>query len=372
MNSPWPDASSALDDAPCGLLQAGEDGSITWANRTFCRWLGFTGEELAGRRFQDLLTMGGRIFHQTHWYPLLLMQGSVSEVKLELMQRDGQVLPAIVNAFLRDRGGRRIQEVAVYVARDRDKYERELVMARRRLEETLIEAQRLRDEAKDRARFAEQMVGIVSHDLRNPLSVIHMSMAMLERSGATSQQLAVLARVARSTERANRLISELLDFTQARLGGGIALSRLAVHLKMFVHDTVDELQHAFPNRVVAHVHEGDDVECSLDPDRIAQAVGNLVGNAITYGSTDQAVTVTSQVRESEWEVTVHNFGRPIPKEHLARIFLPLERGDKVDSGGRSVGLGLYIVSEISKAHGGRVAVRSDEKNGTQFSICIPR
>jgi sigma-B regulation protein RsbU (phosphoserine phosphatase) len=337
VTGPWPDAAAALDDAPCGLLQADESGAISWANRTFCRWIGFSAEEITARRFQDLLTMGGRIFHQTHWYPLLLMQGSMSEVKLELVQRDGQPLPAIVNAFLRDRGGRRIQEVAVYVARDRDLYERELQTARRRIEETLAEAQRLRDEAKDSAHFAEQMMGIVSHDLR-----------------------------------ANRLISELLDFTQARLGNGIAVSRRPLHVKSFMHDTVEELQHAFPDRVIAHVHEGEDAKCSLDPDRIAQAVGNLAGNAVTYGSTDQVVTVTSKVSEGEWEVTVHNFGTPIPQGHLAKIFLPLERGDKADAGGRSVGLGLYIVSEIAKAHGGRVGVRSDKKNGTQFSICVPR
>jgi len=78
------------------------------------------------------------------------------------------------------------------------------------------------------------------------------------------------------------------------------------------------------------------------------------------------------VRESEWEVAVHNFGSPIPREDMAKIFLPLERGDKVDAGGRSVGLGLYIVSEIAKAHDGRVAVRSDKESGTQFSICVPR
>jgi phosphoserine phosphatase RsbU/P len=372
VSSPWPDAATAIDDAPCGLLQADEAGAIFWANRTFCRWTGFSAEEITARRFQDLLTMGGRIFHQTHWYPLLLMQGSVSEVKLELVQRDGQALPAIVNAFLRDRGGRRIQEVAVYVARDRDKYERELVAARRRIEETLAITQRLRDEAKDRAHFAEQMMGIVSHDLRNPLSVIHMSMAVLERTSTTAQQQSVIARVARSTERANRLIAELLDFTQARLGNGIAVSRRPHRLKSLVHDTVEELRHAFPKRVIAHVHEGIDADCSLDPDRIAQALGNLVGNAVTYGSEEHPVTVTSKVLESEWEVTVHNFGSPIPGEDLAKIFLPLERGDKVDAGGRSVGLGLYIVSEIARAHDGRVSVRSNKESGTQFSICVPR
>jgi sigma-B regulation protein RsbU (phosphoserine phosphatase) len=370
--TPWPDASSALEDAPCALLQADEEGVISWVNRTFARWTGYESAELAGRRFQDLLTMGGRIFHQTHWLPLLMMQGSVSEVKLELLQRDGQVLPVIVNAFLRDRDGRRIQEVALYVARDRDKYERELVAARRRLEDTLAETQRLRDEAKDRARFAEQMVGIVSHDLRNPLSVIHMSVALLERTGATPQQKAVLARVARSTDRAHRLIAELLDFTQARLGGGIVVSRKPLRLRSFVHETVDELKHAFPDRALRHGHEGEDVEFAADPDRLAQVVGNLVGNAMTYGNPDQPVTVTSTAEPGHVSIAVHNYGRAIPPAQIERIFLPLERGEKTDVQGRSVGLGLYIVSEIARAHGGCVAVRSDDLAGTEFTVSIPR
>ncbi|HEY8048657.1 MAG TPA: PAS domain-containing sensor histidine kinase [Ramlibacter sp.] len=369
---PAPDARSAIEDAPCGLLQADEDGFILWANRTFCRWTGYAPHELAGKRFQDLLTMGGRIFHQTHLSPLLLMQGSVSEVKVELVQRDGQPLPVMVNAFMRDRDGRRLQEFAVYVARDRDKYEHELVLSQRKLEGALAEMGRLQGESKDRAHFAEQMVGIVSHDLRNPLSVIHMSLMLLERTGSTQQQKPVLARIERAAERASRLIAELLDFTQARLGGGIAVQPEPLQLHAFIHDTVDELRHAFPQRMLRHERAGGETGCFADADRLAQVVGNLVGNAMAYGSPGQPVTVTSRTGAAACEIAVHNFGPPIPDEHAASIFLPMERGERADKGGRSVGLGLYIVSEIAKAHGGRVTVRSNEAMGTEFTVTLPR
>lgn len=368
---PLPDARTALEDAPCGMLQSDSEGLILWANRTFCRWLGFEPEELARRRVQDLLTMGGRIFHQTHWAPLLQMQGSVSEVKLELVDKTGRALPVIMNAVLRNRNGARLQEIAVYIARDRDKYERELVLSRRKLEETLAEAQRLRDEAKDRAHLAEQMVGIVSHDLRNPLSVIHMSAVLLERLGLTQQQQTVVSRISRSTDRAHRLIAELLDFTQARLGGGIMVSKRPLRLNEFMHETVDELKAAFPERILRYEHEGPEIVCSADPDRLSQLVGNLVANAMTYGSKNKPVTVSSRASGDSLAIAVHNFGAPIPREHLATIFLPLERGDQAATAtGRSVGLGLYIVSEIAKAHGGHVAVRSDEAIGTEFTVTI--
>lgn len=368
---PAPDAGTFADEAPCGLLQADGDGTLLWVNRTFCRWTGYAAEELAGRRFQDLLTMGGRIFHQTHWSPLLMMQGSVAEVKMELVHRDGHALPVIVNAFLRERDGRRLQELAVYVARDRDKYERELVLSRRRLEEVLAETQRLQAEAKDRAHFSEQMVGIVSHDLRNPLSVIHMSAVLLQRMGATAEQQAVLARVSRATDHAQRLISELLDFTQARLGGGIVVRPKPFELHAFVRAAVEDLRHAFPERLLRHQPEGEDAECAADRDRLAQVIGNLVGNAMAYGSPGEPVTVTSRTAAATCEIAVHNFGPPIPQAHMATIFLPMERGERAGKGGRSVGLGLYIVSEIARAHGGHVAVRSNEAMGTEFTVTLP-
>src|SRR3954467_3941104 len=141
-------------------MQTSDDGLFHRANRTFCQWSGFSSEELVGRRrFQDLLTMGGRIFHQTHWAPLLRMQGSISEVKLELNQRDGTPIPIVVNAIRREQGGQMVHDIAAFVARDRDAYERELVASRRRLEELVAEANRLHAEARDRALFAEQMVG---------------------------------------------------------------------------------------------------------------------------------------------------------------------------------------------------------------------
>ena len=116
--------------------------------------------------------MGGRIFHQTHWAPLLRIQGSVSEVKLEIVHRDGSKLPMVVNAVRRDVEGTMRHDLAAFMARDRDRYERELIKSRKELENLVAETQELHAEAKDRALFAEQMVGIVSHDLRNPLSVI--------------------------------------------------------------------------------------------------------------------------------------------------------------------------------------------------------
>lgn len=369
---PWPDARSALEDAPCGLLQTEDDGRILWANRTFCRWTGHALPDLAGRRrLQDLLTMGGRIFHQTHWAPLLRMQGSISEVKLEIEKPGGERLPVIMNATLHAGSGRLLQEVAVYVARDRDKYERELLLARRNLEAAVAEANRLQAEAKDSALFAQQMIGIVSHDLRNPLSAIHMATMLLGKLGTTAQQQAVVDRITRSAERANRMIADLLDFTRARMGQGVLVTRKPLRIAEVLHDCVEELRLAFPGRALQLEEPGEDAACEADRDRLTQLVGNLVANAMTYGDPARPVTVRWEVAAPTVAIAVHNFGPPVPPALLDTIFLPMTRGENVNASGRSVGLGLYIVSEIVRAHGGSVSVRSDADHGTEFRATFP-
>src|SRR5688500_16006755 len=121
-NGPLPD-SVLYEHAPCGLLSTQDNGTIERVNQTFCGWLGFSSHELVGKkRLQDLLTVGCKIFHQTHWMPLLQMQGSVAEVQLELVHRDGHTVPMIVNALRRVVDTSVHQEIAALVATDRRKY----------------------------------------------------------------------------------------------------------------------------------------------------------------------------------------------------------------------------------------------------------
>jgi sigma-B regulation protein RsbU (phosphoserine phosphatase) len=339
----------------------------------FCQWSGFSSEELVERRrFQDLLTVGGRIFHQTHWAPLLRMQGSISEVKLELSRRDGTTIPVVVNAIRHEQAGQMVHDIAAFVARDRDAYERELITSRRRLEELVAEANRLHAEARDRALFAEQMVGIVSHDLRNPLSGIAMATAVLARGDLTDSQQRTLSRISRSTERANRLIADLLDFTQARLGGGLKVTIQSIDLHQLFGDAVEELALTYPGRGLKHLRVGDGGLCEADPDRLVQLVGNLVSNAMTYGTPDRPVIATSSVDDTTVSVSVHNHGPAIPQDVQDRMFEPMTRGSESANAARSVGLGLFIVRQIAQAHGGTAHVRSTVEEGTTLCVMFPR
>lgn len=361
-----------LDTAACGLLQTAADGTFLRVNRLFCQWLGYSADQLVGkRRFQDLLTIGGRVFHQTHWAPLLQMQGSISEVKLEMVDQAGTAIPVVVNALRRTEQGVVVHEIAAYIARDRDKYERELVLSRKRLEALVAEATRLQAEARERATFAEQMMGIVSHDLRNPLSTIQTGAALLARGELSPGQQRVLGRISSATDRATRLIGDLLDFTQAQLGSGLTVVREPIDLHATVAEAVEDLRLAYAGRRLVHERAGAGA-CLADANRLAQLVGNLVSNAMTYGVPDAPVSVLSTVDQSWFAISVHNDGPPIAPNVLPHVFQPMSRGSEAGRANRSVGLGLYIVSEIARAHGGRTSVASLAGQGTTFTTVIPR
>jgi PAS domain S-box-containing protein len=614
--------------AACGLLTLELDGQIARANSTFCQLIGWDAGELIGkRRFQELLTMGSRVFHHTHWMPLLQLQRSVAEVQLDLVHHDGRTLAALVNAVLHaGPDARESIQVAVFIATDRRKYERELLLARRRAEELLAserEAQKARAlaeerlrlaldaaklytwnvelpsgiasyersvgsllgaemdsvpadvyasaihpddrereraafgqavdpsqralysaeyrlvgldgveriihavgraffddageaagltgvladltsrrraedalreremqfrmlaenspdiiarfdrgrrflyvngsversigigasaltgtridagrffpamaaawsdaidaaftghdatlafsheasdgtvrelqsrivpernsrgevvtvlgitrdvtalkaqerEAEQRALLAEQLIGIVSHDLRNPLNAVLLGTHLLRAHELSVSDARVVTRIASSAERANRLVADLLDFTQARLGGGLRIVPRQVDLHAVVLECVEELRLAWPGRMIALDARGSGV-VELDPDRVAQLVGNLASNALTYGAVEQPITITSSLTDDRVELVVHNYGQPIPAALLPDIFEPLRRGDhSVKLGSRSIGLGLFIVRQIATAHGGSVTVTSNEAHGTSFVLRLPR
>jgi sigma-B regulation protein RsbU (phosphoserine phosphatase) len=235
----------------------------------------------------------------------------------------------------------------------------------------VAEATKLQGQAKERAMFAEQMMGIVSHDLRNPLSTIMTGAALLGRGELSPSQQRLVARISRATEGATRLIADLLDFTQAQLGSGLTVVPEPIDLHAVVGEAVEDLRFAYPGRKLVDERVGEG-PCLADANRLAQLVGNLVSNAITYGTPEAPVRVISKVEENAFAISVHNQGPAIPPDVLPHIFQPMSRGSEAGRASRSVGLGLYIVREIARAHGGQTSVTSVAAEGTTFTTVIPR
>jgi PAS domain S-box-containing protein len=232
---------------------------------------------------------------------------------------------------------------------------------------------RLEAEARQRAKFTEQLIGIVSHDLRSPLTVITLATATLLQSDPLKErQTKALARITSAAERANRMIHDLLDFTRARLGGGIPVQPRPLDFHGLTQQTVDEVRLAHPERELQVVRHGTG-QGEWDGDRLAQLVTNLVNNALAYSPAGTPVRVETRGEDGEVVLRVHNEGRPIPAELLPRLFEPMTRGEQgCHPASRSIGLGLYIVSHIVRAHGGTVAVHSTASEGTTFTVRLPR
>jgi sigma-B regulation protein RsbU (phosphoserine phosphatase) len=379
------DSDQLFENAACGLLLTEADGTIVRANLTFCQGLGLEQASLPGRRFQDLLSVGDKIFHRTHWGPSLALQGSVSEVKLDLVHRDGHALTMMLNAVRRETAQGVRHHLALMSGEERNKYQRELVAVRQTADELLLQQlasqkelssvqNRLRlaqTEADIRATFAEQMVAIVSHDLRNPLAAIKMAAGLIGLETLSEKQQRSLGLVNQSVGRAQRLIVDLLDFTQARVGRGISVLPQPVALHQVIAGSVDEQRLIFPGRVLTHhcLNEG---LCTADADRLYELIDNLVSNAVAYGAPDTEISITSAF-DAQWiRIAVHNFGTPIPPERLDGLFEPAPHSVEEDDKARSVGLGLFIVREIARAHWGDVSVTSSAEEGTTFTVSLAR
>jgi sigma-B regulation protein RsbU (phosphoserine phosphatase) len=178
-------------------------------------------------------------------------------------------------------------------------------------------------------------------------------------------------RIRRATDRAGRLIADLLDFTKARLGDGLPVEPTSFDLHEMVAEYVEDLRLAHPAAVLVHERAGEGA-CSADLNRLSQLVGNLVSNAVAYGESQAPITVASRVDTTSFAVAVHNHGVPIPPDVQSVLFEPMTRGVNANSKARSVGLGLFIVREIAKAHRGEVLVRSEAGTGTTFTAVFPR
>jgi PAS domain S-box-containing protein len=266
-----------------------------------------------------------------------------------------RVTVLISSAPIRDREGTIVAAVATLVD----------VTERRRVQEAALEA----------ARFGERLIAIVTHDLRNPLNAIHLSATQLLHSvGLPERERRLATRIARSGERMMRMISELLDFTRGRLGGGIPIHRVPGDVRSVVRQGVEELEAAWPDRRLSLKVGPGRYDGTWDGDRLLQVVSNLGGNALQYSPPDSPITFSLSDAADAVVLEVHNTGEPIPPELVPHLFDPFRRGVTAghSGGGGGLGLGLYIVEQVVKGHGGRIEVASTAEQGTTFRVTLPR
>ncbi len=228
-------------------------------------------------------------------------------------------------------------------------------------------------EARGRAaHFQKQLLGMVGHDLRAPLGSIVVGTELLEMDVKDNPDaLSVVKRIEASAIRMRRMIDQLLDLTRARLGDGIPVARSKSPLFPIIQPVIAEL--AMTHRTAKLELLGADITGIWDPDRLAQAVSNLLVNALQYGREGTPIVVELATVDGAATITVHNTVRdePIPPEALSKLFQPDRRGvHDIRYGTSGLGLGLYLVSEIVRAHGGSISAVS-EGSRTSFRVVLP-
>jgi PAS domain S-box-containing protein len=359
-------AEDLYENAPCGYLSALPGGRIIKVNQTFLSWTGYRRDDLVGvRRFQDLLTPGGRIYHETHYAPLLQMQGAVREIAVEVIRADGKRLPVLINSTIRkDAAGKPLLiRTTVFNATDRMQLERELILARKK--------------AEDASRAKADFISMVSHEIRTPLNAIQGVAHLLKTTELSAQQQKLVRVLGSSTENLLRLVNDILDFSKIE-SGNVTVEERVFDLRQLVAGAVQDVsQKAEEKGIALDV----DIDATLpesllgDPVKIGQVLTNLLGNAVKF-THQGAVSVTAQAREASPEAVAIDFrvadtGIGIPPDRLAHIFDDFTQAS-YDIGAKygGTGLGLSISKRLVELHGSRLAVASELGRGTAFSFGV--
>lgn len=349
------DLEVALAHVPVGILSIdARTGVVTYANRRAEELLGHSlAERNRAVQYVELTCFrpdGAVVEPENHPVSRVLRGEPLVAEELRRVRPDGNIIQTRSTAAPVHDGSGRIVSVVLTI-------------------EDVTHETRARSERDNNDRFRELFIGMLGHDLRDPLATIVTGSALLRRRLLDSADQRVLERICTSAARMDRLVTQLLDFARARLGGGIPIMRASVDLHGLVRATVAELQVAHPGRDIETRFEGDAmVDC--DHDRMAQVVSNLVRNALEHGDPGHPVRVSVRSENAWVRLDVHNRGTPIPAELVPFLFDPFRQAASGTSC-QGVGLGLYIAQKIVRGHGGTLSVVSVREDGTTFTAKLP-
>jgi PAS domain S-box-containing protein len=360
------DPEDLYEHAPCGYMSMLPDGMIGKVNATFLSWTGYSRDALVGhRRFIELLNVGGRIFYETHFQPLLRMQGFVREIAFELACASGARLPVLVNATQRELGGvGTITRVTIFDASDRRRYERELLAAR--------------DRAEQAARAKSDLIAMISHDVRAPMSAMIMALALIDKTSLTPQQARYVRVLRSSCDHALSLVNNVLE--GSRLEAGRTPLREA---EFSLRDTAQEVTAAAraaavrkPDlEVTLRVDDGVPERVIGDKAKLQQVLTNLMMNAVKFthhGLVSLIVVVRDIAAERvTLEVLVTDTGIGIPADRLPYVFEEFtQASDDIAATYGGTGLGLSISRKLLRLQGSELHVTSTVGQGTTFSFLL--
>jgi PAS domain S-box-containing protein len=351
-----------LENAPCGFLSVDDNGKIVVVNQTLLNLLGYERGELLDAPIEKLFSVAGRIFYQTHFFPLLKLQNKAEEIYLALRSKAGAEVPVLVNAFRRTKNDEIFNDCVFVPMRQRNLYEDEILRAKK--------------EAEAATRAKDEFLSVVSHDLRTPLNAIIGWARMLENGKVTGTETIkhAIKVINRNAQTQLQLIDDILDFARIR-SGKMRLEFRTIDLAKTIETALEAVAPSAEQKNIKLEIVSDKSEFIRgDETRLVQVLWNLLQNAVKFTPDGGAVKVSlRQVDSMNVEFSVSDTGSGISADFLPHVFESFEQADADKSKRASgLGLGLAISRHIVQQHGGTIRVESAGENlGATFTVMLP-
>jgi len=343
-------ACRTVDEVNFGLSEGDEIG----IDQTFCQSVRETSEKVM---FNDVATDD---VYRNH--PIAAQFGIVSYASIPIFRSNGSFFGTLCAIDTEPRDVKHPRVVAML--------EMFAGIIGRSLEtEERLEAQeRLVEHERQMAAVQEEFVAVLGHDLRNSVAALNAGVRQLDKEPLSDKARKILPLMGTSIHRMSELIDNIMLHAKSRLGGGIRISATPdAGLEDALKHVVEEVRAAAPDHKIT-VDLDFDRPVSCDAARVAQAVSNLLSNAVRYADDGSEVTVRGRVSGAEAVISVANRGAPIPESLKQKLFQPYQRGDQTK--GEGLGLGLHIASSIAVAHSGQIDVTCDD-GLTTFAFRLP-
>jgi len=359
-------AEELYENAPCGYVSFLTDGTIYNINTTLLSWLNYTKEEVIYlKKFPELFKIGGQIFFETHFFPLIRMQGFIQEINFDIVRKDRSSFPGLINVNEIPAKGLNplTYRATIFDITDRKKYEKELIAAKIKAEE----------DSHAKAEF----LSTISHEIRTPLHAILGIGNLLNKTHLNEDQKEYARILLLSSENLLELVNNLLDLSK------IEAQKVKLEERAFnINDMLKILQQTFKVKaaeknidLLLELDEKVPQELSGDPVKLTQILTNLIGNAIKFTKKGSVSVIIEHLKttknKSLLSFKVRDTGMGIPQDKLEAIFQEFSQASydvNMEYGG--TGLGLTISQKLLQLHQSEMKVQSIEGQGSEFSFEI--
>ena len=343
-------ACRTVDEVNFGLSEGDEIG----IDHTFCQSVRETSEKVM---FNDVATDD---VYRNH--PIAAQFGIVSYASIPIFRSNGSFFGTLCAIDTEPRDVKHPRVVAML------EMFADIIGRSLETEERLEAQERLVEHERQMAAVQEEFVAVLGHDLRNSVAALNAGVRQLDKEPLSDKARKILPLMGTSIHRMSELIDNIMLHAKSRLGGGIRISATPdAGLEDALNHVVEEVRAAAPDHKIT-VDLDFDRPVSCDAARVAQAVSNLLSNAVRYADDGSEVTVRGRVSGAEAVISVANRGAPIPESLKQKLFQPYQRGDQTK--GEGLGLGLHIASSIAVAHSGQIDVTCDD-GLTTFAFRLP-